>query len=329
MHFCANHDAPFRYTVSKTGNERVFFMRTNSYQPQHYPPRRRRRCARKWFWRTVRSVVCLAAALVLAVVLFTHFDANASAYVTDFTIPGDTTPPVISGVRDLYVYEGETVLYRDGVTASDESDVAPTLEIDSRNVDTGNPGIYQVTYTATDSAGNSTTQTATVTVLDWQGGYVTLDTIYKTVDTQLASIITEEMTLREQVEAIYSWARTSLSYSSQSNKSDRFQAAYQMLLEYSSDCFGYYAVTKLMFDRLDIPNIDVRKVKNSAEDSDHYWSLVSVDGGNTYYHFDATPRFGEGDDFCLVTDAFLDAYSKANKNSHNRDTSLYPATPEA
>ncbi len=101
-----------------------------------------------------------------------------------------------------------------------------------------------------------------------------------------------------------------------------------MLTTLRGDCYGYFAVAKLMFDRLKIPNIDVVKVKNYEEDSAHFWSLVSIDGGESYYHFDATPRIGDGDDFCLVTDAFLDAYSQAHKNSHNRDTSLYPATPQ-
>jgi hypothetical protein len=82
-----------------------------------------------------------------------------------------------------------------------------------------------------------------------------------------------------------------------------------------------------MFERLDIDNIDVRKVKNYEGDADHFWSLVSVDGGETWYHFDATPRIGGGD-FCLITDEALDEYSVNHKNSHNRDKSLYPATPE-
>ena len=69
-------------------------------------------------------------------------------------------------------------------------------------------------------------------------------------------------------------------------------------------------------------------MKNYEGDSNHYWSLVSLDDGETWYHFDSTPRMGTGDDFCLVTDAFLDAYSAAHKNCHNRDKTLYPATPE-
>ena len=86
---------------------------------------------------------------------------------------------------------------------------------------------------------------------------------------------------------------------------------------------AYIAEFEAMF-----PNIDVQKVRNFDDDSDHFWSLVSIDGGEHYYHFDATPRSGSGDSFCLVTDAFLNAYSGDHKGSHNRDESLYPATPE-
>ena len=100
-----------------------------------------------------------------------------------------------------------------------------------------------------------------------------------------------------------------------------------MLTEGKGDCYGFWAVTKLLFERLEIPNIDVRKVKNSADDTDHFWSLVSLDDGDTWYHFDSTPRAGEGDDFCLATDAFIDAYSDSHEGSHNRDKSLYPETP--
>ena len=83
-----------------------------------------------------------------------------------------------------------------------------------------------------------------------------------------------------------------------------------------------------MLERLGFVNIDVVKVPNYEGDSRHYWSLVSLDGGKTYYHLDTTPRKGEGDDFCLVTDAFMDNYSAAHGNCFNRDKTLYPATPE-
>ena len=147
-------------------------------------------------------------------------------------------------------------------------------------------------------------------------------------DEKLDEILPEGGSEEDWVRAIYNWARSELHYGNHSDRTDWRQTAYTMLTEGRGDCFGYFAVTKLMFEQLGIPNIDVRKVKNSPKDSDHFWSLVSVDGGETYYHFDATPRMGSGDDFCLVTDAFLDEYSSNHKNSHNRDKSLYPATPE-
>lgn len=306
-------------------------MEQRTHQPRYAAPRRRRRRRRsfRWLWATVRFAVFLGAVLVLGMVTLSYFDMDVAACIADVTAPrGDTTPPVITGVKDITVYEGSTILYREGVLVSDDGEVEPALTIDTSRVDAATPGTYEVIYTATDFAGNETSLSATVTVLDWLGGFTDLDTIYKAADARLAALITDGMTIREQVEAIYAWARSSLSYSSSFAANDRFQAAYRMLTDYSGDCYGYYAVTKLMLDRLGIPNIDVQKVRNSPDDSDHYWSLVSIDGGKTYYHFDATPRYGEGDDFCLVTDAFLDAYSENHKNCHNRDKTLYPATPK-
>lgn len=246
----------------------------------------------------------------------------------DSTTSKDNTAPQIMGVGDFTVYEGDAISYLTGVTATDDEGPAPTITVDSGKVDLSKAGSYEVVYTAADAAGNVSRATATVTVLEKEDDFVDLKTIYTAADTTLEDILWEGATTQEQVYAIYRWARTNLSYGGHSDRTDWQQTAYTMLTEGRGDCFGYYAVTKLLFERLGIPNIDVRKVKNDAGDSDHFWSLVSVDGGETYYHFDATPRAGDGDDFCLVTDAFLDAYSESHKNSHNRDQSLYPATPE-
>ena len=242
--------------------------------------------------------------------------------------PGDAIPPVIQGVRDFTVYAGETVSCRSGVTVTDDCDLNPVLEVDTSELNLDVPGCYEIIYTATDSAGNVSRVAALVTVLERPENYIAPDTIDAAADKLLAEILSDGMTVREQVQAIYAWARTNISYGGHSDRTDYRQTAGHVLNGRSGDCFGYFAVTKLLFERLGIPNIDVRKVKNFDGDSDHFWSLVSVDGGKTYYHFDATPRVGDGDDFCLVTDAFLDAYSDSHKGSHNRDKSLYPATPE-
>lgn len=256
-----------------------------------------------------------------------HLAPAGSAVSLVESTAGDREAPMISGVHDFIVYQGDTIAYLSGVAATDETDAAPAITVDSSAVDLSRPGEYPVIYTAADTSGNTSQAKATVTVLEKQAGFADLDTIYAAADAKLSEIIRENATMEQQVRDIYSWARTHLSYGGHSDRTDWYQAAYLMLTEGKGDCYGYWAVTKLLFERLEIPNTDVRKVKNSEDDTDHFWSLVSLDGGESWYHFDATPRYGEGDDFCLVTDAFLDAYSDSHKGSHNRDKSLYPATP--
>lgn len=238
----------------------------------------------------------------------------------------DVTPPKLLGISDRTVYAGDAVSYLSGVTAEDDMDPAPEIRVDSSEADLTKAGTYIITYTASDSSGNLTSAEANITVLPKEPGYVDLETIYTLADNLLAIILEGAADTRQQVEAIYSWARTDIRYGGHSDRTDWRQTAYNVIRSGEGDCFGYFAATKLMFERLGIPNIDVQKVRNYENDSDHFWSLVSVDG-ERYYHFDATPRYGGGDDFCLVTDAFLDAYSENHKGSHNRDKRLYPETP--
>ena len=254
---------------------------------------------------------------------------NTTTVPSTVTVTDDNTPPTILGVHDISLYLGNTVSYRSGVVVQDDKDAAPRLDVDSSGVDLSNPGTYPLVYTARDVTGNETRLEVTVTVVEKPVSYVNEEDIYAKADELLKKIVTEDMKDEAKVRAIYSYVRSHYTYSGHSDKTDWLQGAWVMMTEKEGDCFNYYALTKLLLERCGIPNIDVRKVRNYPEDSDHYWSLVSVDGGESYYHLDTTPRVGDGDDFCLVTDAFLDAYSSANKNCHNRDKSLYPATPEA
>ncbi len=246
---------------------------------------------------------------------------------TTVTVTDDNTAPTILGAQDISLYLGSAVSYRKGVTVRDDKDPAPTLEVISSQVDLSNPGSYPLTYIARDMTGNETKVQVTVTVAPKPDTFVEEDQIKAKADEILKKIVSDSMSDEAKVQAIYAYVRSSFGYSGHSDKTDWMQGAWVMMDEGSGDCFNYFAVTKLLLERLGIPNIDVRKVKNYEGDSSHYWSLVSVDDGETWYHLDTTPRVGDGDDFCLVTDAFLDAYSDANKKCHNRDKSLYPATP--
>lgn len=260
-------------------------------------------------------------------VVLTDTSGNSTELQAVLTLLVDREAPVITGVADKIVYQGDSVSYMSGVSVTDNEDTAPNLSVDSSAVNLAVPGVYPVIYTATDFAGNTATASATVTVLEKKENYVSYDVIYQEVDAILDEIISDDMTTSNQVWAIYTWIRTNCGYINHSDKSDWMQAAHVMMTQRQGDCFNYYALCKLMLDRLEIPNIDVVKVKNYEGDSNHYWSLVSIDGGKTYYHVDTTPRV-DYVSLCLVTDAYMDEYSATHNNCFNRDKSLYPATPE-
>lgn len=86
----------------------------------------------------------------------------------------DTTAPTVSlvGANPYYLQKGTT--WNDpGATASDDVDgtVAATA---SGTVTAGTTGAYTVTYTAKDAAGNTSSQTRTVNVVDVDGYYATV-----------------------------------------------------------------------------------------------------------------------------------------------------------
>jgi len=133
---------------------------------------------------------------------------------------------------------------------------------------------------------------------------------------------------RQQVKAIYVWVLNNCWYTNHTDKTDWLQTAYHMMTKGNGDCFGFYSVSRLMFERLGIPNMTVQRKPNNTRRTTHYWSLVSVDGGETYYHFDSCPHPQPGYAMCLVTDAVLQWFNGHNPYYYYFDHSLYPATPK-
>lgn len=254
--------------------------------------------------------------------LLTDEDGNTTELTATLTVLQDTTPPVISGVTDQEILLGETVAYKKGVTVTDDYDEDVELEVDSSQVNPTVAGDYLVTYRATDRSGNTAEVTAYFSFT--QPSEYT-DLALEEAQKVLDKITTEDMTQTEVAQAIYDWCRANIAYTAHSDKGDWQKAAVQGFTQRSGDCYVYFATAKAMFEAAGIPNIDVEKIYVEGR-AMHYWSLI--DCGSGWYHFDATPRVGEGDDFFMVTDAYLEAYSQAHYNSHEFDHSLYPATPE-
>lgn len=255
-------------------------------------------------------------------VRLTTEEGGESILYAQLTVIADTTPPVISGVTNQTVLLGETVAYKKGVTVTDDYDEEIELEVDSSQVNPTVAGDYLVTYRATDRSGNAAEVTA---YFSFTQPSEYSDLAMEKAQEVLDKITTGDMSQEQVVEAIYNWCRSNIGYTSHSDKEDWQKAAVQGFTQRSGDCYVYFATAKAMFEAAGIPNIDVEKIYVEGR-AMHYWSLVNC--GNGWYHFDATPRVGEGDDFCMVTDTFLETYSQSHNNSHEFDHSLYPATPE-
>jgi hypothetical protein len=56
--------------------------------------------------------------------------------------------------------------------------------------------------------------------------------------------------------------------------------------------------------------------------------MVSVDGGETWYHYDSTPHMASLMETCLVTDADLERFNQSARGYYDWDREAYPATPK-
>ena len=81
----------------------------------------------------------------------------------------DVTAPVISGAEDLEAdMDGDEPDYLDGVSASDDTDgdITSSISVDNSGVDMSKAAKYKVTYSVSDAAGNVSSNSITLTVVD-------------------------------------------------------------------------------------------------------------------------------------------------------------------
>lgn len=240
---------------------------------------------------------------------------NETAKKAKLTLETDMEAPVITGVSDLTVYEGDTISYKKNVTVSDNCPERLELTVDSSEVNLSEAGEYPVTYIARDASGNETAETATVIVKLQE---YDVQEVYALADEVLAQITTPEMTQLEKARAIYNYNVSHIAYINHSEKGNWVRAAYEGLALRKGDCYVYACTAKVLLDRAGIRNIDVAKIPTSRT---HFWNLVNL--GDGWYHFDTTPRTDHPIIF-MWTEAELMEYSGRHHGSHNYDHTLYP-----
>ena len=95
---------------------------------------------------------------------YTIIENGISKTLTRKVYVVDTTAPELNVPEDLEIEIGETLNIMEGVTATDNSGVAPTIKT-SGSINYNRPGEYVITYIATDKSGNSVSKDRKITLI--------------------------------------------------------------------------------------------------------------------------------------------------------------------
>ena len=212
-------------------------------------------------------------------IIATDAGGNETKAKARLTLEECPDPPEILGVQDIRVGLAGTISYRKGVTLVDPTGTAE-LVIDSSKVDTNKPGVYTVTYSATNAAGLSASVTAKVTVAG-----VSEEAVIKLAQPVLDRIIRPGMSGLEKAKAIHSWIRANIGYNNTGEKKGVLEGAYNGFTLRRGDCYTFYALTKFMLDQVGVESVDIHRVEGKP--TRHYWLLLNF--GDGWKHYDTCP----------------------------------------
>ena len=228
----------------------------------------------------------------------------------------DKIAPVIHGASDKYYYVGDAVSYFSGVLAIDN--IAPECEltVDKSAVKYREEGKYPVTYTATDPEGNSSSVTVNFT---FSTPSVTDEELGEYVDEIFAEILTDDMSLCEQAEAVYNYIFTHVYYIGSTDKRDWKANVYNGLKRGIGDCYTSCMVVYYMFDRLGVEDLMI--VQRYHGYTRHFWVLANL--GTGWYHVDACRAGPAGKPLFMKTTKELQSFEDGGY-FWRFDESLYP-----
>ena len=243
-------------------------------------------------------------------VLLTDTSGNVGQIKAQLTVVADTTFPTFSAIEDLKVNIGQTVSYRKGITATDDRDGELSYQIDSSGVNLEEEGTYFITYTATDSSGNTTTAERKIIVSAKL--VINQELVEEKARDILKKIIKDGMSDHDKIYTIFFYVRRNIAYSSAPNK-DIYSAAYHAMVKRRGDCYNFFALAKVLLDQCGIDNLPVERYKGRGS---HYWLLVNI--GTGWYHYDPSPQSLEDPFRCFMkTDAQVKAYSRSRQDGRS------------
>lgn len=253
-------------------------------------------------------------------VCLTDEGGNKTVLASKLILKHDGEAPKMTGIYNMTVFAGDTILYRKNVEVTDNHDENPKLTIDSSEVNRNEVGTYHVTYRAEDKAGNVTEKEIFVKVMEKLT--VTQAMVDELADRVLSEILTDGMQNRDKAYAIYQWTKKNIAYTGHTDPSDIVAGAYQGLRYRAGDCFTFCAVAHMLYTRA---GFEAMKVTRTAGYLHHYWNYVNF--GEGWYHCDSNLYRADGFEAFMKTTDELVTYTT---NAMNRpdyyvyDESQYP-----
>ena len=227
----------------------------------------------------------------------------------------DHLAPLIYGAHDIEAFIGDSIIYLDGITITDDHDPNPVLTVDNSQVDVASEGVYPVTYIASDETGNTTSVTVELTLRIKPERYYEPEELYELCRqlNEQYGIYTDDMSDVQKAFRIFDWSSNNVYYAGASDRTDWTCAAYDGLTTLRGDCYTYYAVNRAFLDMEGIPNMLVERYPVTW--SPHYWNLVYLDGA--WYHCDSL-AFSSPYGYY-----FMCAVEDLNPYDHQYDASVY------
>ncbi len=261
--------------------------------------------------------------------------------ITAYDSENNDTSPVINIKEDATLTVGDKLDLNDFISIFDDKDGKIELDdtskvtLDSTLINPNLPGKYKVFVTATDSTGNSSGATLTITV---QHAEVSEQDVNRLLDNIISEIITAGMTDEQKILAVFNkiYYNESMDFSGVSDKenNEKREAYYGFVNNYG-DSYTTSCMMKALLERL---GIEVMTVKRTSSTTKYYWCLVDFERG--WFHVDP---FRKPKDWIVngtekptfkLTDKELSDYTRWYNNNVESgvdfylfDSLLYPDTP--
>jgi len=230
-------------------------------------------------------------------------DASGNSVVQEavLNVSTDIQAPKLGAMKELTVPKNSNPDFLAGITATDNVDEHVTITCDAEKVDLTKAGTYYLTYTATDSAGNSATAKRKIIVEhDQADTWALVEEIAKG--------------LENDPEKLRDYVRSKIGYNSAWGGDDPVWYGFK---NRGGNCY----VHALCLDSL-LRYYGYETQLIWVKDKTHYWLLINLEGIG-WRHIDPTPSSQHGR-YSLMTDK----QRLSTLSGRKWDTTAWPAAEE-